>query len=43
MTSQAAPQVKSRWGVFASTAFTVILVASAVSTIGDAMFDTGSS
>jgi MFS family permease len=34
---------KSRWGVFASAAFTVILIASAVSTIGDAMFDTGSS
>ncbi len=34
---------KSRWGVFASAAFTVILIASAVSTVGDAMFDTGTS
>ena len=34
---------KPRFGVFAHPAFTVILIASAVSTIGDAMFDTGSS
>lgn len=39
----ASPPAKPRWGVFANTAFTVILVASAVSTVGDAMFDTGSS
>jgi MFS family permease len=40
---EASPPGKSRWGVFANTAFTVILIASAVSTIGDAMFDTASS
>ena len=34
---------KSRWGIFANAAFSVILIASALSTIGDAMFDTGSS
>ena len=34
---------RSRWGVFANLAFTVILVASAVSSVGDAMFDTASS
>ena len=44
--TQVAPNAvapKSRWGVFANTAFSVILIASAMSTIGDAMFDTGSS
>ena len=39
----AVPAPKSRWGVFANAAFTVILIASALSTIGDAMFDTASS
>ncbi|HEY3718881.1 MAG TPA: MFS transporter [Roseiarcus sp.] len=39
----ASPPAKSRWGVFANTAFTVILIASSVSAIGDAMFDTASS
>ena len=43
MKPEASPPAKSRWGVFANSAFTVILIASAVSTIGDAMFDTASS
>ncbi|MBV8107223.1 MAG: MFS transporter [Hyphomicrobiales bacterium] len=49
MTSQATsspgpstPQ-PSRWGVFANVAFTVILIASSVSAVGAAMFDTASS
>ena len=41
--AQSAAATKSRWGVFANAAFSVILIASALSTIGDAMFDTGSS
>jgi len=34
---------RSRWGVFASRAFTVILVATSISNVGIAMFDTATS
>ncbi len=43
MQTDAGAAARSRWGVFANTAFTVILAASAVSSVGDAMFDTASS
>src|SRR5208283_3310705 len=33
----------SRWGVFGDLAFTVILIASSISAVGAAMFDTASS
>ena len=41
--AQSEAPLKPRWGVFAHRAFTVMLVAGAVSTVGDAMFDTASS
>jgi predicted MFS family arabinose efflux permease len=41
--SEAATPALSRWGVFASPAFTVIFAASSVSSVGIAMFDTASS
>jgi predicted MFS family arabinose efflux permease len=41
--SDASVSRESRWGVFGNLAFTVILVASAVSNVGVAMFDTASS
>ena len=43
MTSQTASLPNPGRSVFANAAFTVILIASAVSTIGDAMFDTSTS
>ena len=38
-----APNPPSHWGVFGNVAFTVILIASAISSIGIAMFDTATS
>lgn len=41
--NDAAPSTPPPWGVFGNVAFTVILVASAISSIGIAMFDTAMS
>ena len=41
--TQSVPRSSSRWGVFGNVAFTAILVASSISSIGIAMFDTATS